>query len=195
MRINRSRPRRRPGTVVTAGLAAAVISVTALACARGSAFEGSPVAYAPANMNEPVVVTRGPGQRALVRPSTMRGERVSNVECVTDPNSAVGTVGYGAYPAAYGTYDRPAVVDAGNPRAVPVRSEIRTVPVYRTTPAGQRVVTERRSGRSWKKTALVIGGSTAAGAGVGALIGGKKGALIGAALGGGASTIYEAAKR
>jgi hypothetical protein len=42
---------------------------------------------------------------------------------------------------------------------------------------------------------MVIGGSTAAGAGVGGIIGGKKGALIGAALGGGSASIYEAAKR
>jgi hypothetical protein len=51
------------------------------------------------------------------------------------------------------------------------------------------------SGRTWKKTALVIGGTTAAGAGIGGLIGGKKGALIGSAIGGGGSTIYEATKR
>ena len=67
--------------------------------------------------------------------------------------------------------------------------------VYRTAaPAQERVVT-RESGRSWKKTAMVIGGSTAGGAGVGAIVGGKKGALIGAALGGGAASIYEATKR
>ena len=54
---------------------------------------------------------------------------------------------------------------------------------------------ERAPGRDWKKTALIIGGSTAAGAGVGAIFGGKKGALIGAAIGGGGSTIYEATKR
>jgi hypothetical protein len=35
----------------------------------------------------------------------------------------------------------------------------------------------------------------ATGAGLGAIFGGKKGALIGAAIGGGASTIYEARKR
>jgi hypothetical protein len=51
-----------------------------------------------------------------------------------------------------------------------------------------------RSG-DWKRTAMVIGGSTAAGAGLGAIFGGKKGALIGAALGGGASTIYEVRRR
>ena len=44
-------------------------------------------------------------------------------------------------------------------------------------------------GRDWKKTALVIGGTTATGAGLGAIFAGKKGALIGAAIGGGASTI------
>ena len=38
---------------------------------------------------------------------------------------------------------------------------------------------------------MVIGGSTAAGAGLGAIFGGKKGALIGAALGGGAGTLFE----
>jgi hypothetical protein len=53
---------------------------------------------------------------------------------------------------------------------------------------------ERARGRDWKKTALVIGGSTATGAGIGALVGGKKGALIGAAIGGGASSLYESKK-
>jgi hypothetical protein len=48
--------------------------------------------------------------------------------------------------------------------------------------------------RNWKKTALIIGGSSATGAGVGAIFGGKRGALIGAAVGGGASTIYETVK-
>lgn len=56
------------------------------------------------------------------------------------------------------------------------------------------MVEDRAPGRDWKKTALVIGGSTATGAGVGAIFGGKKGALIGAAIGGGASTLYEAKK-
>jgi hypothetical protein len=49
--------------------------------------------------------------------------------------------------------------------------------------------------RDWKKTAMVIGGSAAAGAGVGAIAGGKKGAAIGAAIGGGAGTLYEVFKK
>src|SRR5262249_30446365 len=50
------------------------------------------------------------------------------------------------------------------------------------------------SGRDWTKTALVIGGTTATGAGLGAISGGKKGALIGAA-GGGAEPLLEVNKR
>jgi hypothetical protein len=53
---------------------------------------------------------------------------------------------------------------------------------------------ERRH-RSWGKTALVIGGSAATGAGIGGLVHGKKGALIGAALGGGVASLYEGARR
>ena len=72
------------------------------------------------------------------------------------------------------------------------------------SPAPRRVTTARRAvssssierpRRNWTKTALVIGGTTATGAGLGAIFGGKKGALIGAAIGGGASTIYEARKQ
>jgi len=69
--------------------------------------------------------------------------------------------------------------------------------VYRSAAPVQRTVAARedRAGRSWKKTAMVIGGSTAGGAGLGGIMGGKKGALIGAAIGGGAASIYEASKR
>jgi hypothetical protein len=49
--------------------------------------------------------------------------------------------------------------------------------------------------RTWQKSAILIGGSAAGGAGIGGLIGGKKGALAGAALGGGAAAIYDQIKR
>ena len=70
--------------------------------------------------------------------------------------------------------------------------------VYRTRRAGagaggRRDEAEPR--RSWQKTALIIGGAAASGAGVGAIVEGKKGALIGAAIGGGAASIYEATRR
>ena len=60
-------------------------------------------------------------------------------------------------------------------------------------PAARRVAAAPK--RDWVKTAMVIGGTSAAGAGLGAIFGGKKGALIGAAIGGGAGTIYEVRKR
>jgi hypothetical protein len=82
---------------------------------------------------------------------------------------------------------------AYQPAVAPVAAPVRTVSTVQQSPRTTRVV-ERAPRRDWKKTALVIGGSTATGAGVGAIFGGKKGALIGAAVGGGASTIYESTK-
>ena len=78
--------------------------------------------------------------------------------------------------------------------------------VYETYPPAPRVTTARRAsttqvverrarGRDWKKTALVIGGTTATGAGIGAIFGGKKGGVTGAPIRGGASPIHEARKR
>ena len=74
--------------------------------------------------------------------------------------------------------------------------------VYRTAAPAQRVVVretdevvDARPQRSWTKTAMIVGGSAASGAGVGGLVGGKKGALVGAAIGGGAASIYEATRR
>lgn len=100
-------------------------------------------------------------------------------------------VQYGA-PAGYRPAAYTAPIEYPVAQAPAVRTS-RTVAAPRQT-AATRVVEDRAPGRDWKKTALVIGGSTATGAGVGAIFGGKKGALIGAAIGGGASTLYEAKK-
>jgi hypothetical protein len=53
----------------------------------------------------------------------------------------------------------------------------------------------KRKKRSWEKEALIIGGSAAGGAGIGALAGGKKGAAIGAAAGGIGGLIYDLTTR
>jgi hypothetical protein len=53
----------------------------------------------------------------------------------------------------------------------------------------------RRDDPSWGESAMIVGGTAAAGAGVGGLIGGTKGALIGAAIGGGGAAIYEGTRR
>ena len=90
-------------------------------------------------------------------------------------------------------------VDARDPRAYPAYAPVSARPVYASqAPAAPRrtltrpVINDGAPRRDWKKTALVIGGSTAAGAGLGGIFGGKKGALIGAAIGGGGSTLWEA---
>lgn len=85
------------------------------------------------------------------------------------------------------------VGSVGQPVPVVTRTVAPERTVYRAA-APTRVVSERPR-RSWTKTAMIIGGSTAGGAGLGGIFGGKKGALIGAALGGGASSIYEATQR
>lgn len=130
---------------------------------------------------QPVLVNCGPGTQTLVRPMWLNGQQVSQVECV-----ASGAV---AYPGV--VQGRP-VVQTMQGYGGPVYETQTVRPVREYRPTARRASEPRRS---WQKTALVIGGSSAAGAGVGGLIGGKKGALIGAAIGGGASTIYEATKR
>ena len=80
--------------------------------------------------------------------------------------------------------------DYVTPRRVP-SPQTATASAPRTT----ATVVERAPSRSWQKTAMVIGGSSAAAAGLGAIFGGKKGALIGAAIGGGAGTLYEVTQR
>ena len=114
-------------------------------------------------------------------------------------------VGYG--PMAYA----PGYAAALQPAAQPVVLGQAPAPVYRqaapapvrrvyraAAPVQERGVVDERDTepqRSWGKTAMIVGGSAAGGAGVGGLLGGKKGALIGAAVGGGAASIYEATRR
>ena len=106
-------------------------------------------------------------------------------------------VGYA--PMAYAPGYAAALQPAAQPLVIsqPAPAPARTV--YRTAaPVQERVVVEERATqprRTWAKTAMVIGGTSAASAGVGGLLGGKKGALVGAAIGGGAASIYEATRR
>jgi hypothetical protein len=100
-----------------------------------------------------------------------------------------------ASPVSYTTALRPAAMPVAQRRstaAAPRRTVYRNV-----EPTEDRVVVreEAEPRRSWGKTGLIVGGAAASGAGVGAIVDGKKGALIGAAIGGGAASIYEATRR
>jgi len=121
---------------------------------------------------------------ALVQTVDGRYIRVPDAEPVAFAPTAYAPMGYAMQPAA-----APLVVQQA---PAPAR-------VYRTVEPVQetRIVRETaaRPQRSWPKTAMIVGGSAASGAGVGGLVGGKKGALVGAAIGGGAASIYEASRR
>jgi hypothetical protein len=54
---------------------------------------------------------------------------------------------------------------------------------------------DENDSRSWKQSAVVIGGSAGAGAGIGAIAKGKKGAAVGAAIGAASGAAYELLKR
>jgi hypothetical protein len=126
-----------------------------------------------------------------------------HAEASFNPSASPYTVGnqqmmpnYGAQPAgsyapatSYAPQYAPMQIQTPRPA---VAQPVRTVQtVYDDPPVQRRTVVERAPRRDWKKSAMVIGGSSATGAGVGAIFGGKKGALIGAAIGGGASAIFE----
>jgi len=110
----------------------------------------------------------------------------------------LGTVGAPAAVSAqsyrYANDDRPAVVVECGPGQRAVMEQRSTQLIARcVTVRAARV--DRAPRRSKTKSALMIAGSAATGAGVGGALKGKKGALIGAAVGGGTASIYEAVKR
>jgi hypothetical protein len=153
----------------------------------------------------PTLVDCGEGRQALVHPSPS-GTGASRVECV-----AVG----GAQPMAVGmplaqpfTAQLTAPAPAAVPAVVQERIVYRDRPVTRT--AARRASTSSSSAasssapvyrdaprqtRSWKKSAVIIGGATAGGAGLGAVLGGKSGAKKGAVVGLVGGTVYDIATR
>jgi hypothetical protein len=170
--------------------------------------------------NAPVLVSCQSGQRAFVRQTLVNGQVVPQVECVSDAGiapavapaygtpqtygAAQTTMTYGPQPVSYqpaGPYSQPVVYA---PQPAIAQPAVYSAPAPRPV-VERRVVYERRpvydnrevrsSGRSWKKSAIIIGSSAGVGAGVGAAVGGKKGALIGAAIGGGGAAIWDQATR
>ena len=126
------------------------------------------------------------------------GAKTAQVDAFQTP-ALVQTVDGGWVKASEVSYSnalQPAAVRTVEARPV---ASARPAVIRTVQPAPERVVVReevaQRDGRTWQKTAMIIGGSTGAGAGIGGIAGGKKGALIGAAIGGGAASIYEATRR
>jgi hypothetical protein len=171
--------------------------------AAASRGEGSPAEVSPARASSapaPVpamLVSCAPGQQAEVRQVARDGALVPLVACIDAPSPA--RVTSAVAPRAALPVEVPAEMASENDRVVYVpRTRARTQPaVYRSVeemPAAPRVPV-RRSGRSWQKSAVIIGSAAGIGAGIGGAIGGGKGALIGAAVGGGGATIWDQTTR
>jgi len=99
-------------------------------------------------------------------------------------------------PAVPAVQERVVYRDPVTPAASRTRSSVRRTSSYGgASPAYSRGEYSTHQPRTWKKSALIIGGSTAAGAGVGAIMGGKSGAVKGGVVGLVGGTIYDIATR
>ena len=130
------------------------------------------------------------------------GAKAAQLDSFTDNNPALVQAVDGQSMSTTGaTALRPVATPPVTARPVSNNNATRRRTVNRATTAARadseviRREEIREDDRSWGKTAIVIGGGAASGAGVGGIVGGKKGALIGAAIGGGAASIYEATQR
>jgi len=147
------------------------------------------------------VVDCGEGRQALVHPTASGGSRV---ECVVTP--AVQRVDNIPFATQYAS---------GASQLAPAAPIVQERVVYRERPAARTTARRsaarasdatysqpapvyrepQRQGRSWKKSAVIIGGATAGGAGVGAVLDGKSGAKKGAVVGLVGGTVYDIATR
>jgi hypothetical protein len=159
----------------------------------------------------PTLVNCGEGRQAVFFPAQ---SGLSRVECVARESTVnpLLPVGYSGIQAGAQFADLQTSAPAPATRTVvEERVVYRDRPVARTTTARRapartyRTASSsptysspevyRKEPRSWKKSAIIIGGSTAAGAGVGAVLDGKSGAKKGAVVGLVGGTVYDIATR
>jgi len=185
---------------------------------RSAAAQSSlagPALVSQTDANRTTLVNCGEGRQALVSTDPRTGQ--SQVQCVGAEASLTGAMTPGMASAMPVSQFVPAIVPAQPaPQQVVYRDPV--VPAARSTarrssaprartasnstystaePSYSRgsAVEPVQQGRSWKKSAIIIGGSTAAGAGVGAVLDGKSGAKKGAVVGLLGGTIYDIATR
>ena len=142
----------------------------------------------------PIVVSCEPHQRTLVRPVMVNGTAVSQVECVAADAQVTAVAQSAAAPPRQPAYEyvtprtQTVYADMEPAQVIPARTQTTARPVRTRQVAYDEPVRVKKN-RSVKKSAVIIGSSAAVGAGVGAITGGKKGALIGAAIVGGGAAI------
>ena len=132
------------------------------------------------------LVDCGPGQRVLLQ----QANGVTQVQCVPGATmtGAPLSVGNGS------DFLQPISVQANVPR-VAYGAPVQARPASYEPQPYPRTTTRATRGRKWKKSAAIIGGSTAAGAGVGALLNGGSGAKKGAVVGLVGGVVYDIATR
>jgi len=161
-----------------------------------------PAIVSQAEANRTTLVNCGEGRQALVYSDPRTGG--SQVQCVADPSAVASNLMPGVagampvsqfVPAIVSPTERVVYRDPVVPAARSTRPAVRRTS-YGTSPSYSRASeVPAKQPRTWKKSALIIGGSTAAGAGVGAIMGGGSGAKKGAVVGLVGGTIYDIATR
>lgn len=150
--------------------------------------------------NGSTVVDCGEGRQALVHPSASGASRVECIPMAVAQPQAIG-MPYATQFAPGGTSFAPAAPVVQERVVYRDRPVTRTASraATRTTPVTSQPAPVYRESqpqtRSWKKSAVIIGGATAGGAGVGAVLGGKSGAKKGAVVGLVGGTVYDIATR
>jgi hypothetical protein len=163
----------------------------------------------------PVTIHCGDGKQALVKQVILGGQTASQVECVDMARTVVSrdvalledeplVVAPPPPPVRRVVRTLPPVRERVIVREIPApRHEDDVVVVQDEEPRVVRTSTTDRDDyepppsttqgrkRPGEESAAIIVGSTGAGAGIGAIIGGKKGAIIGAVLGGVGGTIFD----
>ncbi len=159
-------------------LALGILGIFGLGLAVGSFVAATTAGEAPdptgveGALSVAPLVDCGAGREALVEQVIANGEVVARVKCVP-------------------TQPAPIVRATPNPVVTGER-----VPEARSdAPVAKPVAMEEEGSRSLKDSALIIGGAAGAGAGIGAIAKGKKGAAVGAAAGAVAGTVYDLATR
>lgn len=167
-------------------LALGIAAIFGLGIALGSFVMGASKtapSVAGASLEEALAAARlvdcGEGRKALVEPVVSNGEVVGKVTCAAIDSNA-------GHEAANAAVTRPVYAPA------PARAQAtaNAPPARRNEDVG-----DREEKRSWQDSALIIGSSAGAGAGIGAIAKGGKGAAVGAAIGGVAGTVYDLSTR
>ena len=202
------------GVLVLGGL---LVANSGRSASAQSSLAG-PAIVSQSEASRTTLVNCGEGRQAMVYSDPRTGG--SQVQCVAAEGFAPSVMTSGVAGAMPVSQFAPAIVSPAQvaPERVVYRDRPAAQPAYRSAPRSSGASTVSRTssasypaaepaysrgsadepaqkGRSWKKSAVIIGGSTAVGAGAGAVLGGKDGAKKGAVVGLLGGTIYDIATR